>query len=243
MLTTQRALVRLCISREVPWRVHNVCRSYANLSQRNGARKRKEVRFDFNAKAEDSIIKASADHVKLKQVTANDLESYKEPPRNVKMLVRDYIEDALYNPNYGYFPKQATIFTGLENTTLNFSEMRDSNEFQEIVAKKYEDFRDGAVGPGLQVFHTPTELFRVSLIKSEAVRLSLWIHPIQATLWTGDCSMHNIGISSEILPLRGSQFIRDRSWKRVPSKRHPRFYPATSPRSLRTYKVYYYRDQ
>ena len=160
MLSTQRALVRLCISREVPWRVHHICRHYASLP---GAKKpKKEVRFDFNAKAEDSITKASSDHVKFKQVTANDLESYKEPPRNVKMLVRDYIEDALYNPNYGYFPKQATIFSGLENTAIDFSAIRDSNEFQELVAKKYEDFRDGAVGPGLQVFHTPTELFRVS---------------------------------------------------------------------------------
>ena len=77
------------------------------------------------------------------------------------MLVRDYIEDSLYNPNYGYFPKQAKIFTGIEDTVLDFSKIRDSNEFQEIVAKKYESYGSNENGPGIQAWHTPTELFRV----------------------------------------------------------------------------------
>lgn len=160
MLNTQHALVRLCITRGTPWRFHQTCRGYVSLPP-GSKRSKQSVRFDFNAKPEDSISTTN-EHVRFRQVTANDLESFKEPPRRVKMLVRDYIEDALYNPNYGYFPKQATIFTGLENSTIDFSKIRDSDEFQEIVAKKYEDFRDGMVGPGLQVFHTPTELFRVS---------------------------------------------------------------------------------
>ena len=100
---------------------------------------------------------------KLRLVTANDLEKETKPPKGVKMLVRDFIEDSLYNPNYGYFPKQATIFNAKE-TTFDFASIRDSAEFQEQVAQKYEAYgSDKHDGPGRQLWHTPTELFKVRL--------------------------------------------------------------------------------
>lgn len=77
------------------------------------------------------------------------------------MLVRDFIEDSLYNPHYGYFPKQATIFNA-KDTTFDFSKFRDSVEFQEEVAAKYAAYgADKHNGPGRQLWHTPTELFKV----------------------------------------------------------------------------------
>ncbi len=99
------------------------------------------------------------DHVKYKRVTANQLESLKEPPTEVKMLVRDFIEDSLYNPHYGYFPKQATIFTYTD--PIDFSKMRNAVEFQDEVARRYEAFELAEEGPGRQIWHTPTELFKV----------------------------------------------------------------------------------
>jgi hypothetical protein len=112
-------------------------------------------------------------HVSYPHVTANDLEHHDEPPRGVKMLVRDFIEDSLYNPNYGYFSKQATIFTS-PGTNLDFGSLRDSVEFQHAVAKLYEGYgSDAQEGPGRQLWHTPTELFKVSspplatILKSE----------------------------------------------------------------------------
>ncbi|KAF8159569.1 S-adenosyl-L-methionine-dependent methyltransferase [Crassisporium funariophilum] len=76
------------------------------------------------------------------------------------MLVRDFIEDSLYNPNYGYFPKQATIFDA-KDTTFDYSTFRDSAEFQEDVARKYAAYgKDKHDGPGRQLWHTPTELFK-----------------------------------------------------------------------------------
>lgn len=93
------------------------------------------------------------------RVTANDLETRTSPPTEVRMLVRDFIEDSLYNPNYGYFPSQATIFTATDPIDMN--SLRDSVEFQEEVAKRYETFDVDAEGPGRQVWHTPTELFKV----------------------------------------------------------------------------------
>jgi hypothetical protein len=100
------------------------------------------------------------DYTSFFRVTANDLEKRKTPPRAVKMLVRDFIEDSLYNPNYGYFPKQVSIFNTPENT-FNFPELRDSAEFEEEVAKRYAlCSADDKSAPGRQMWHTPTELFK-----------------------------------------------------------------------------------
>ncbi|KIM56004.1 hypothetical protein SCLCIDRAFT_133540 [Scleroderma citrinum Foug A] len=80
------------------------------------------------------------------------------------MLVRDFIEDALYNPNYGYFSKEATILTapGEENEGFDFNGFKDSAQFESAVANRYVEC--GSVteteGPGRQIWHTPTELFK-----------------------------------------------------------------------------------
>jgi hypothetical protein len=100
-------------------------------------------------------------HRDLRLVNANILENETKPPLGVKMLVRDFIEDSLYNPNYGYFPKQATIFNA-KDTTFDFPSLRDSSEFQEEVGAKYAAYgADKHDGPGRQLWHTPTELFKV----------------------------------------------------------------------------------
>jgi hypothetical protein len=92
------------------------------------------------------------------------------------MLVRDFIDDSLYNvslfgvvidkaltqkPNYGYFPKNATIFTPPAKG-FDFSSFRDATAFQEAVAERYDtEYDDNRPGLGRQVWHTPTELFKV----------------------------------------------------------------------------------
>ena len=138
--------------------LHN--RTYSSSTPPSTApRKPKRAdKFNYNTRPENAD--AASEHVNYRIVTANDLESYVEPPRRVKMLVRDYIEDALYNPNYGYFPKQVTIFNGL-GEEIDFNSIRNGNEFQDVVARRYEGYGKDGEGPGRQIFHTPTELFRV----------------------------------------------------------------------------------
>jgi hypothetical protein len=103
----------------------------------------------------------SGEQLELKLIDANALENGTTPPRSVKMLARDFIEDSLYNPNYGYFPKQATIFNA-RDSTVDFTVLRDSAEFQEKVGQKYAAYgADRHDGPGRQLWHTPTELFKV----------------------------------------------------------------------------------
>ncbi|KAF7770351.1 hypothetical protein Agabi119p4_6325 [Agaricus bisporus var. burnettii] len=98
--------------------------------------------------------------IQLKLVDANMLEHESVPPKGVKMLARDFIEDSLYNPHYGYFPKQVNIFDA-QRTPFEFWKLRDSTEFQEEVAKRYAAYgADRHDGPGRQLWHTPTELFK-----------------------------------------------------------------------------------
>ncbi|GAA6010662.1 hypothetical protein JCM11491_003015 [Sporobolomyces phaffii] len=118
-------------------------------------------------------------------VTAKDLERNHEPPKRARMLVRDFVDDSLYNPHYGYFSTKVDIFDP-DTTTPTSSRKRNERraemdraegfdfehfattaEFEEEVATRYMQFEGleqgaGTVGrgPGRQVWHTPTELFK-----------------------------------------------------------------------------------
>lgn len=132
------------------------------------------------------------------------------------MLARDFIDDSLYNPNYGYFPKQAVIFdpdavvdaqklrdvmqeTAGPATSItaggsaqmhssveqaekqakavgrrrrqgfDFASMRNMSDWDRTVAETYgllEDADEKTSGLGRQVWHTPTELFKVGDLPS-----------------------------------------------------------------------------
>lgn len=88
------------------------------------------------------------------------------------MLTRDFIDDSLYNPNYGYFSKQAVIFS--PETDFDFTEMRDHMEFMNVLAQMYKELENDADEVdevARQVWHTPTELFKVHA-HSGSTRLS-----------------------------------------------------------------------
>lgn len=69
--------------------------------------------------------------------------------------------DSLYNPHYGYFSKQAVIFTPGE--PFDFNSMSSEHQFHAVLRQRYTDFEDklDAQWPNdsRQLWHTPTELF------------------------------------------------------------------------------------
>ncbi|EGN96703.1 hypothetical protein SERLA73DRAFT_184842 [Serpula lacrymans var. lacrymans S7.3] len=115
----------------------------------------------FNYNQEFSFSDATnTNYSDYKLVNANELEAIQTPPKGVKMLVRDFIEDSLYNPHYGYFPQRACILTAPESC-FEFNKLKSSTEFEAEVARRY--FVLGGAdheGPGRQLWHTPTELFK-----------------------------------------------------------------------------------
>ncbi|KZT25250.1 DUF185-domain-containing protein [Neolentinus lepideus HHB14362 ss-1] len=114
----------------------------------------------FNYNPEVSFTEEpNVEHVQYPTVTANDLESRDTPPTEVRMLVRDFIEDSLYNPNYGYFPRQAVILDP-PSAGFDFPSLRNVVQFEKKVTEKYISYGYDTSGPGRQIWHTPTELFK-----------------------------------------------------------------------------------
>jgi len=110
--------------------------------------------------------------------TPTSLRRVRTPPRRVKMIAREYrlpascsssidtssfVYDSLYNPNYGYFSKQARIFSPSE--PFEFPKIKNSLAYDRLVADAINKFED-SLGPerdastSRQVFHTPSELFK-----------------------------------------------------------------------------------
>jgi hypothetical protein len=140
------------------------------------------------------------EHLEYPLVTAKDLQKCHEPPTRVKLLVRDFIDDSLYNPHYGYFPQQATIVSPAEGS-FNFTALRDSVQFQEEVAKRYGQYKqEGFEGPGRQLWHTPTELFKV---KPQMYFRSVTDQRLSALVRSSNRKVPCIRIFAQILSVRG----------------------------------------
>ena len=196
------ARVTRCIPELQPCRSSLLFRTFKSGPIISHAAKRRNEptdKWNYNANIFDGN-----DHHDFRLVDANILEKETKPPLGVKMLVRDFIEDSLYNPNYGYFPKQATIFNA-KDTTFDFSSLRDSSEFQEEVAAKYAAYgADKHDGPGRQLWHTPTELFKVRLW---LVNIAHSLMGRIAMVWSGNWTLSCIRIFVEIFSLRRLYYL------------------------------------
>lgn len=158
--------------------------STSRAAQRAGKQRQRqdELRYNFNPNPFDPVPVDDAQRATYPTVTAHDLRKHANPPRKVRMLARDFIDDSLYNPHYGYFPKQAVIFdpdaavlqkskrdvaAGKRRARgFDFASMKNMAEWDRAVAETYgilEEADEKASGLGRQVWHTPTELFKVSL--------------------------------------------------------------------------------
>ncbi|KAJ7509673.1 S-adenosyl-L-methionine-dependent methyltransferase [Mycena galericulata] len=164
-------------------------------------------RWNYNSSSLlESDAKSQEELASYRLVDANELEKCTKPPREVKMLVRDWIEDSLYNPNYGYFPKQAVIFD-TQNTTFDFPSLRNSIEFQEEVGSRYAAYgADAHQGPGRQIWHTPTELFKpwygIAMAKCLVAEYLLKYFPYE------DLIIYEIGAGNGTLAMNILDYLR-----------------------------------
>ncbi|PHH67029.1 hypothetical protein CDD81_4424 [Ophiocordyceps australis] len=135
-------------------------RSYAARASSDRGMKSNESRWQqrTNVLPEDR----RSEFAEYPTISAKELRRRTERPRRVKMLLRDFIDDSLYNPAYGYFSRQAVIFT--PGKPFNFGALRDELAFQAELGRRYTAFEDAldadeGVSPTRQLWHTPTELF------------------------------------------------------------------------------------
>ncbi|TPX54450.1 hypothetical protein SeMB42_g00270 [Synchytrium endobioticum] len=72
-----------------------------------------------------------------RRYTAFDLSQLTHPPRCAGMSVRDFIQDSLYNPNYGYFSKKALIFSPKED--IHFNAFKNVQHFMNHLGDLYKE--------------------------------------------------------------------------------------------------------
>lgn len=68
-------------------------------------------------------------------------------PKKVKMIVSDFIEDSLYNPNYGYFSKEVEIFHN--DKPFDYNNIEDVDDFMDAWQKAYSKYDE--INPPQQI--------------------------------------------------------------------------------------------
>lgn len=85
-----------------------------------------------------------AKHYTYPLVTAQELATSRTKvtgpggrPREVRMLARDFIHDSLYNPDYGYFTKQAVLLP--DPPTASEAQETQAEAFREVAGQLYKE--------------------------------------------------------------------------------------------------------
>ncbi|EPS31531.1 hypothetical protein PDE_06486 [Penicillium oxalicum 114-2] len=146
-------------------------------------------------------------------VTAKDLKNRRERPRQVKMLTREFIDDSLYNPHYGYFSKHATIFSPGE--PFEFNNIEDGPAFHRMLGERYTEFEDllDQEKPDIarQLWHTPTELFKPyygeTIARYLVSNYKLTLYPYH------DLIIYEMGAGNGTMMLNILDFIRDTDYE------------------------------
>ena len=135
----------------------------------------------------------------------------------------DCCVDSLYNPQYGYFSKQVTIFN--PGDPFQFNTMANETEFHRQLGTRYKQFEDdldaAAKNDTRQLWHTPTELFRPfygeAIARSLVENYRLTHHPYH------DLVIYEMGAGNGTLMLNILDHIRDL---------YPEIYPQTQFRVI-----------
>lgn len=95
-------------------------------------------------------------------ITFNSLSSnINQIPHESIMLTRDFIDLCLYHSKFGYFSKQALIFS--PSRPIEFNKIENDIQFSKVLEGLYKNLDDRLEDVDdkmRQVWHTPTELFK-----------------------------------------------------------------------------------
>lgn len=153
-------------------------------------------------------------------MNSRKLMRYKERPRQVRMLARDFMDDSLYNPNYGYFSKEVEIFT--PSKPFSYNEIANQDDFLQKWTQEYNQYRKAddeggekeaaknklrAPSTSKQLWHTPTELFKPyygqALARYLLVNYKLSLYPYS------DLVIYEMGGGNGTLMMNILDYIRD----------------------------------
>lgn len=94
-------------------------------------------------------------HTAFPLKTSKDTELLAKPPTNTKMLVRDFIDDSLFNPAYGFYSKPNTsLLAEIEE----MEQEEDHIQYMSRLAKSKGRINHHNIQ---QLRYTLTELFKV----------------------------------------------------------------------------------
>lgn len=85
--------------------------------------------------------------------TSQETASYSIPPARSNMLLRDFLDDSLYNPHYGYYAKQSPI--------LEFEGMRQEEDYIQYMNRLSKSYGRTKHKTIQQLRYTLTEIFKV----------------------------------------------------------------------------------
>lgn len=96
----------------------------------------------------------SADEIKsYSRKTSKETASYSMPPARSTMLLRDFIDDALYNPHYGFYSKPSPVVE-----IEGMKQEEDHIQYMNRLAKSYGRTNHKTIH---QLRYTLTEIFKV----------------------------------------------------------------------------------
>ncbi|KAK9468578.1 S-adenosyl-L-methionine-dependent methyltransferase [Lipomyces arxii] len=194
------------------------------------ADKRKGHIYDYSVRPTTYVRLAEEDGYQVfstyPTVTASriaKMTSAKEPerPRRVSMLTRDFIDDSLYNPYYGYFARQAMIYS--PEDPFEYQRYASSDEFVTEWSSSYKRYDTALARPQQasssnspvpadaesipQLWHTPTELFQPYY--GQALARYLLVNYLMTLYPYHDLVIYEVGGGNGTLMLNILDYIRE----------------------------------
>ncbi|KAG5359773.1 NADH dehydrogenase [ubiquinone] complex I, assembly factor 7-like protein [Yarrowia sp. C11] len=163
-------------------------------------------------------------------MTSKKLAKNSTRPRGVRMTAKDFMDDSLYNPYYGYFSRNVEIFT--TDKPFDYTNINDVDDFLNTWTGEYSKYAANSPtltgqtkdtshsgtfpaqdkdftsrGSSKQLWHTPTELFKPyygeALARYLLVNYKLSLYPYK------DLIIYEMGGGNGTLMINILDYIRD----------------------------------